>query len=398
VALSVCSLAGAPGPRLRALLEPFREVADEVVVAADASLGEETLAEYGSVADRLLRMEVVNSERHLAWLHAQCKGDWIFRIDADEVASGALVGALKGLTRNNNIRQYWFPRRWLFGGAKNWLNEPPWWPDYQLRLYRNDCFLRFSGFQHSTATSQPPDMYTELPLYHLDLVVNSYESRELKAARYDALRPGLQAPGGGAMNERYYLPELAPAVRSEPVPPGDLPELERVLGAKPRRRRRFLRRSVRALPVVTAAESARWLDLQPFDRAIHQGKIEPIESSIRMWAGERRVVHFRVTNTGNGVWPWYNPDLHPGHQVRLSYHWRDAEGGLYEEDGERTWLPCRLGSGESTVVPLMVAAPADEGNFILEVDLVQEHWFGCGLGVPVQVFATSSAHENEARA
>ena len=137
MSLTVCCISGAPGPRVRALLEPFVGVADEVLVAADSRVGASDLAEYAAVADRLLRVDVVHSERLFAWLHAQCGGDWIFRIDADEVASPDLVAALPELMLNRDVREYWIPRVWLYPDARRWLDEPPWWPDYQLRLYRN---------------------------------------------------------------------------------------------------------------------------------------------------------------------------------------------------------------------------------------------------------------------
>ena len=92
-----------------------------------------------------------------------------------------------------------------------WLNEPPWWPDYQLRLYRNDPFLRFAGHCTARPSASRLTCTPSSPLYHLDLLVNSLEDpRKRKAAFYDALRPGMEAPGGGSMNERYYLPEGAP--------------------------------------------------------------------------------------------------------------------------------------------------------------------------------------------
>lgn len=229
--LSVCCLAGAPGLRVRALMEPLREVADEIVIAADMRADAATLAECASVADRLFRVEFVYLERHLSWLHDRCSGDWVFRIDADEVASPALIHALPTLMEDVHVREYWLPRRWLYPDPARWLDEPPWWPDYQLRLYRKDCFLRFSGLLHSSAVSHPPSGYVEFPLYHLDLVVNGLEHREQKVAFYDELRPEMQAPGGGAMNERYYLPERSESLELTAVPSEDRLAIARVLGA-----------------------------------------------------------------------------------------------------------------------------------------------------------------------
>jgi hypothetical protein len=379
--LSVCCLAGGPGARVRALLEPLRHVADEIVLAADARVAPHDLREYAAVADKVFRIDVVHAERHFAWLHAQCTGDWIFRIDADEVPSRALVEALPWLQKDADVRQYWLPRIWLYGDARHWLDEPPWWPDYQLRLYRNDCFLRFAGTQHSTAVSQPPSRYLEVPLYHLDLLVNSREERERKAAFYDSLRPGMEAPGGGAMNERFYLPERAPSLVLAELVDDDVREVERVLRATPDETLEELRE----VPVTPAAESNLWLEGKPFDPEVHRASIEPTERTVRMLAGEVRVIHFRVTNEGTQAWPLHNPEIYVGQQVRLGYHWFNEDGSVYKFDGIRTWLPCRLKPGESTVVPLMVSAPESSGIYVLDVDLVHERWFGCNVRIAIPV-------------
>jgi hypothetical protein len=367
-------------------MEPLREIADEVVIAADARVDEAGLAEYAAVADSLLRVEVTYPERSLAWMHALCSGDWIFRIDADEVASPELVASLPELIADRDVRQYWLPRRWLHPDANSWLSEIPWWPDYQLRLYRNDCFLRFSGMQHTPATSQAPDSYLELPLYHLDLLINSVKKREAKAAFYDSVRPGLEAPGGGPLNQRFYLPERASSLELADVPEDDRLEIERVLSATA-----VMNGTLDSeLPVTTATEVDKWLGDRPYESELFRAEIVPIEKTVRMVPNEERAVHFRVTNTGEATWFWYNPEIDEGHQVRLSYHWLKEDGSIHDYDGRKTWLPRRLDPGASTVVPLIVRAPKKKGTYILEVDLVRERWFGCSTRVTVPVAPVSS--------
>ena len=382
MSLSVCCPAGAPGPQARALLEPLREVADEIVIAADARLEEATLAEYAAVADKLIRVGFATTSRYLPWLHAQCSGEWILRMDADEVASPGLIAALPELIRDGRVRQYWLPREWLYPDLGSWLDEPPWWPDYQLRLYRNDCLLRFAGeLLHGGAVSQPPAGYLELPLYHLNLVLTSTEQREASAARYDVLRPGMEAPGGGTMNRRYYLPEHASTLELSALPDDDRREIERVLSAS----------AVTSgaldspIPVTTLAETDLWLEGRPFEADVHHAEIVPVEKTIRMMPGEDRAIHFRVTNLGRAAWPSHNPMIYEGRQVRLSYHWLKENGSIHEYNGLQTFLPRRLDPGGSTVVPLVVRAPKKKGAYVLEVDLVHERWFGCSVRVTVPV-------------
>ncbi len=140
--LSVCCLTDAPGSRIQALLEPLREVADEIVIAADQRTDPVDVEIYEAVADRVLRVEFEILESHLAWLHAQCSGDWILRLDGDEQVSPELVAVLPELIAAPEIRQYWLPRRWVDPSGRGWLDELPWSPDYHNRLVRNDSSLR----------------------------------------------------------------------------------------------------------------------------------------------------------------------------------------------------------------------------------------------------------------
>ena len=87
-----------PAPVAAAILAPLREVADEIVLAVDQRVDPGVLGAYEALADRLLRVEYCGSVA-LAWKHRQCSGDWVLRLDADEVPSAALVAALPGAVR-----------------------------------------------------------------------------------------------------------------------------------------------------------------------------------------------------------------------------------------------------------------------------------------------------------
>src|SRR5580693_586792 len=101
-----------PASRVAAILEPLRPYAEEIVIAADARVEEATLAQYAAVADRLFRIEFRFPERHMAWLHAQCRGDWILRLDGDEVPSEAFVRRLPSMLASNRVHQFWTPTAW----------------------------------------------------------------------------------------------------------------------------------------------------------------------------------------------------------------------------------------------------------------------------------------------
>lgn len=379
--LSVCTLTGDPGPRVAAALELLRPVADEIVVAADSRAGAEQLDAYASVADRLIRLEVDYHDRHLAWLHAQCSGDWILRVDGDEVVSPGLAAALPDLIADRRVLQYLFPRRWLYPDARHWLAELPWRPDYQLRLVRNDGLMRFSGRHHSSAVPLRPARYLELPLYHLDLLAKDERERRAKVADYQDLTDPLEAPGGEEINRAYYLPEDRPSAATEAVPPEDAAAIEAVLTAG---RPREGASGPVDVPVVSLADSDRHLVWRAFDEGGYAADAQLMEGPVRMRPGERRPVHVRFVNRGTETWPW---DAELGPLVRASYRVRNDRGTVVVENGPRTPFPSDVAPGESTIVPLDTVAPVLPGRYVLEPDVVHEdvRWFGCRAGIELTV-------------
>jgi hypothetical protein len=354
-------------------------VADEIVVAADSRADEERLSAYVSVADRVIPVEVDYHDRHQAWLHAQCSGDWILRLDGDEVVAPALVQAMPELIADRRVVQYLLPRRWLYPDARHWLAELPWRPDYQLRLVRNDGLMRFSGLHHSAALPLRPARYLEIPIYHLDLLVNDERARRDKAAAYGNLRDPLEAPGGGDINLAFYAPEDRPGAATLAVPAGDAAAIHAVLNAQAMDRVRLP-----TLRVVPLSESDRHLAGRELDESAYAADAELAEGPVRMGPGERRAVHVRFTNRGTETWPW---DSELGPPVRASYRLRNSRGTVVVGDGPRTSFPCDVGSGESCIVPLDVVAPVVPGDYRLEPDVVNEgvRWFGCKASIELHV-------------
>lgn len=83
-----------------------------------------------------------------------------------------------------------------------------------------------------------------------------------------------------------------------------------------------------------------------------------------MLAGEAYRVPVQLRNAG--AVPW-TPDI-----FRLSYHWVTSEGERVVRDGERTLLPGTIAPGAAAALCAVVAAPAREGRYRLEWDVVQE--------------------------
>jgi len=127
------------------------------------------------------------------------------------------------------VQQYLIPMRWLYPDGGHWLEELPWWPDYHNRLVRNDASLWFGGSIHSGAALAQPARYLEEPLYHLDCALTSPAAREEKVIRYEEVARGLLAPGGGSLNEHYFLPERHARLEPTAVPAEDRAAIEAAL-------------------------------------------------------------------------------------------------------------------------------------------------------------------------
>lgn len=94
----------------------------------------------------------------------------------------------------------------------------------------------------------------------------------------------------------------------------------------------------------------------------------------RLAAGERTTINLRVVNRSAATW---RHDIPAGRHICIANHWRHADGSTAVADDGRAYLPVTLHPGESADVALVVQAPAIEGEYELEIDLVQERvcWF-----------------------
>ncbi len=93
-------------------------------------------------------------------------------------------------------------------------------------------------------------------------------------------------------------------------------------------------------------------------------------------AGRAVALELLVRNDSGVPWPasaW----------IQIGYHWRMPDGEVAVLDGGRTLLDTALRPGQECPVRLDVVAPGEPGEYVLEIDLVQEpiSWFS-DLGSP----------------
>ena len=97
-------------------------------------------------------------------------------------------------------------------------------------------------------------------------------------------------------------------------------------------------------------------------------------------AGSKATVFLTIKNISTLVWPGQG-SKDGAYKVNLGNHWLDSNGKALIGDDGRTGLPFDLKPGDEVELPLTITPPSTPGDYILEIDMVQEQvaWFG-GMG------------------
>jgi hypothetical protein len=91
----------------------------------------------------------------------------------------------------------------------------------------------------------------------------------------------------------------------------------------------------------------------------------------RMRAGEEATISVTVKNLSEYVWPARGrKDL--TYTLHVADSWLDGDGRIVNNLDGRSGLPRDLWPGEEAVVPLKIKAPKKPGEYVLEIDVVQE--------------------------
>jgi hypothetical protein len=362
--LSVCCLTSDPGARVVAVLGQLRAVADEIVVAVDSRLDPDRLGRYADVADRLLRYEFVDSsEQAVHRIASQCSGDWILRIDGDELLTHELIERLPELTARRDVFQYWLSCRWLFPDADHYLAQPP-WHFSTTRLMRNDpATLWHAGLSHGRFEPLFPSVRLSEGYYHLSLLVNDIAFREAKVAHYLSIQSGHSRRVLEDDVTAFYLPEHDRRFAAVPVP---VPERDRaaiaeVLGAVGDER---AGPPAAEIPLWSWSAIQRTWPRRTLAEDAYRATIAPYERALALYGGQSRPLTVRVRNEGAEHWP----GLEREPSIKLSHRWLAAHGAAGE--WADTSLPAALAPGAEALVPVEVQAPSRTGRQTLELSLV----------------------------
>ena len=156
----------------------YKGETSEVVVLLDTPKAQPELIEYLELqanADKITLIESEFDNDFAQWknlLNSQCKGDWIFQLDADELLDENLIVNLEEILDANTDKDLILvPRINIVNGLtdehiKQWgwnVNEKGWvnFPDAQTRIYRNKSTIGWSGKVHEKIGGF--ESYTNLP-------------------------------------------------------------------------------------------------------------------------------------------------------------------------------------------------------------------------------------------
>ena len=166
---------------------------DEIVVCLDRATTDQTYEVARPLADHVHFVTTEGClESALPQMVALCSGDFILRLDDDERLGGDWSRPdFEALVALNNLSHLNVLRRWTVDDGCNFIASAPWFPDVQLRLFRNaPASVRWPLQIHEPMEiagngMTPGDRWIE----HDVLFTTSIEERQAKCRRYQALRP-----------------------------------------------------------------------------------------------------------------------------------------------------------------------------------------------------------------
>jgi glycosyltransferase involved in cell wall biosynthesis len=190
--------------RLVTQLLNYKEENSEIVVLLDTPKSSPEMIEYLELqanADKITVIESEFSGDFAQWknfLNSNCKGEWIFQLDADEYLEPDLIVNLEELLNANDDKDLILvPRintvegltpehikKWNWGvNDKGWVN----FPDVQTRIYKNKDTIGWTGKVHERIVGF--DSYTAFPLDEVYCIKHpkTIERQERQNDYYDTL-------------------------------------------------------------------------------------------------------------------------------------------------------------------------------------------------------------------
>jgi hypothetical protein len=112
-----------------------------------------------------------------------------------------------------------------------------------------------------------------------------------------------------------------------------------------------------------------------------KAQIEVENPPAKLRTGEKATIEVHIRNVSDVMWYARGGEANPNPDNRFYIaagdRWLQPNGTLVTNMDARYGLDRDLKPGEETTVPLQITAPKDPGEYLLEIDLVQEQvsWF-----------------------
>jgi hypothetical protein len=329
--------------KLARILPDLVDVGDELVIGIDETNTDESPA----VARRFTNK--VHTVPHAAffgrgreddlnaveYMLPYCSGDWVLRIDHDETLSALWhdPSYVASLLDDHAATHFSIPRRMVVPPGDRYISSGGWFPDYQLRLFRNiPSLIVFNRRPHKRPRIAGEQRFlSDSWIIHWkdDYAIFDEQTFETRPLSYVYPKP---SPGG--LHGGIQGPFCA---------------------------------------------SIEVLDCPPIMRA---GELEPVLVAI--------------TNRSDQVLRPASDFIRPA-SVFLSWHWYVAESNIiFKWEGARLELPRPLAPGECATHFMSVGAPPIPGDYLFQPDLVEElvAWFSATCHMPrhpVRVTRTGAA-------
>jgi hypothetical protein len=124
----------------------------------------------------------------------------------------------------------------------------------------------------------------------------------------------------------------------------------------------------------------------PLPDMAFRASLRAIDAPARIDTSDQFKLRIAVRNEGDAVWRARERAGSP-FQLSAGNHWLDASGATITNDDGRGPLPHDLAPGEETEITFTINAPPRPGDYILEVDMLQEgvSWFALKGSKPLRV-------------
>jgi hypothetical protein len=112
-----------------------------------------------------------------------------------------------------------------------------------------------------------------------------------------------------------------------------------------------------------------------------KAQVTLVDPPAKLRAGQKETIRARVKNVSEVQWYSHGGEINTNpdnrYYLAVGNRWLKSDGSLLTNMDGRHGIGKDLKPGEETEVPLQITAPKDPGDYILEVDLVQEQvaWF-----------------------